>query len=68
MQDQFIKADYKVGVQESTVENAEAQTSPNEFEIIQMFRIDARCWIDLESVVVVCRILEEAVEGVEHFV
>jgi hypothetical protein len=30
--------------------------------------VDARMWIDLEGVVVVGRVFEQAVEGIEHFV
>lgn len=47
------------------MENSKAQASTNEFEVVQMFRIDTRVRIDLQGVIVVCRVLEKTVEGVE---
>lgn len=48
------------------MEDAKAQTSSNELEVVQMLGIDTRCGIDLERVVVMRRILEQAIERVEH--
>jgi hypothetical protein len=50
------------------MENCETHDPANEFEIVEMFRVDAGMRIDLESVVVVCGIFEETVERIEHFV
>ena len=50
------------------VEDGQPETSPDELEVLEMFRVDARGRVDLQSVVVVRRVLEEAVRGVEHLV
>lgn len=42
--------------------------STYEFEVAEMFRIDARVRIDLECIIVMGRVFEEAVERIEHFV
>lgn len=64
----LVKADYEEGVQEAFVEECQSYTPANEMEVTEMFRIYSRCGIDLKRVVIVCRILEEAINGVEHFV
>ena len=48
------------------MEDSETQASANEFEIIQMLGVNARGRVDLERVVVVRGVLEQAVEGIEH--
>ena len=50
------------------MENRKTHTSPDETEIIKMFWVHARSRIYLERVVVVRRVLEQAVEWVEHLV
>ena len=50
------------------MEDGQADHSSDEFEIVQMFGIDARVRIDLKSIVVVGRVFEKAVERIEHFV
>lgn len=58
----------KVGVEESAVEDGEGEDSSDELEVVEVLGVDVGVGVDLEGVVVVCRVLEEAVEGVEHFV
>jgi hypothetical protein len=53
-------------VQKAAVENRQTNNSANKLEVVQMLRIDARMGIDLQRVVVVRRVLEQTVEGVEH--
>lgn len=40
----------------------------DETKVLQVLRVDARVWVNLELVIVGSRILEEAVHGVEHLV
>ena len=47
------------------MEDGKTQASSNELEVVQMLGIDTRVRVDLKGVVVVCRVLEETVEGVE---
>lgn len=49
------------------MENCQADHATNEFEVVEMFGVDARMRIDLESVVVVRRVFEQTVKGIEHF-
>jgi len=67
LQDHLVERDDKVGVQETPVEDTQTKNSTNELEVVQMFRVDSRVGVDLEGVVVVCRVFEQTVEGVEHF-
>lgn len=50
------------------MEDAQAQASADELEVIQMLGVDTRCWVNLKGIVVVGRILKETVERVEHLV
>lgn len=68
LQDHLVETDNEVGVQESSMEDTQAQASPDELEVVKMLWVDARSGVNLQGVVVVCGVLEETVEGVEHFV
>ena len=50
------------------MEDTETDDSSDELEVVQVLGIDSGVGVDLECVVVVGRVLEETVEGVEHFV
>lgn len=50
------------------MENGEADDPPNEFKVVQMARVNTGVRVDLERVVVVCRVFEKTIEGVKHFV
>lgn len=50
------------------MEDGEREDSSDELEVVEMLGVDVGVGIDLKRVVVVRRVLEEAVEGVEHFV
>jgi hypothetical protein len=67
-QDHFVEADNEVSVEESAMEDAQAQATTDELEIVEMLRVDAGCRINLQRIVIVRRVLEQAVEGIEHFV
>lgn len=66
--DHLVEADDEVCVQEPSMEDAQAEATANELEVVQMLRIDARRRVDLEGVVVVRGVFEQTVEGVEHLV
>lgn len=67
-QNHLVEADDKVCIEETSVEDAKAKTAPDKLEVIQMFRINARRRVDLERVIVMRRIFEQAIEWVEHLV
>ena len=50
------------------MENTETDTSSDEFKVVEMLGVDTRVGIDLKSVIVVGRVLEQTVERVKHFV
>lgn len=50
------------------MEYGQADDSADEFEIVQMFRIDTRVRIDLKCVVIMCRIFKKAIEWIKHLV
>ena len=50
------------------MEDCEPYHSANEFEVIQVFRVDARVRVDLESIIVMSGIFEKAIEWIKHFV
>ena len=68
LQDHLVERRDEVGIQEATVEDAKPQAPADELEIVQVLRVDTRRWVDLQRVVIVRRVLEQAVEGVEHLV
>ena len=68
LEDHLVEADDEVRIQETTVENAETEAATNKLEVVEVLRVDATVGVDLQSVVVVGRVLEQAVEGVEHLV
>lgn len=55
-------------VQEAPVEDGQTNDTANELEVSKMLRVDAGVRVDLKGVIVVRRVLEQAVEGVEHLV
>ena len=68
LQDHLVEGRDEVGIQEATVEDTQTQAATNELEVVQMFRVDTGCRVDLEGIVVVGGVFEETVEGVEHLV
>jgi hypothetical protein len=46
-QHHLVESADKEGVQETTVENSQADHSSNEFKVIQMLRINSRMGVDL---------------------
>jgi len=68
LQDHLVERHNKESVQETTMENGQSDNTSNEFEIVQMFRVDARMRVDLEGIVVMSRVLKQAIERIEHFV
>ena len=49
------------------MENRQSNNSPDEFEVVEVFRVDTRVRVDLKSVVVVSGVFEQTIERVEHF-
>ena len=68
LQYHFMERNDKVSVKESSVENAQAKNPSDELEIVEMLRVYAGSGIDLQRVVVMCRIFEKAIKRVEHLV
>ena len=68
LDDHLVEAGDEVCVEESTVEDGQADNPTNELEVVKVLRVYTRRGGDLESVVVMCRVLEQAVERVKHLV
>lgn len=49
------------------MEDAEPKTPTNELEVVEMLWVNTRRWVNLQGIVVVRRVFEQAVEWVEHF-
>jgi hypothetical protein len=64
----LVKCSDEESIQKSAVENGQTNNTPNKLEVVQVFGVDAGVRIDLESVVVVGGVFEQAVEGIEHLV
>lgn len=54
-------------IQKSSVENRKANNSPDELEIVQVLWVDAGVRVNLQCVIIVCRVLKETIERIEHF-
>lgn len=50
------------------MEDRQTNHSTNEFEVVEMFRIDTGVRVDLKGIVVMSGVFEQAVERVKHFV
>lgn len=50
------------------MKDCETNNAADELEVIEMLWVDAGVGIDLKCVVVVSRVFEQAVEGIEHLV
>jgi hypothetical protein len=68
LQNHLVESANEECVQEASVENGQTNDTTNELEVSKMLGVDAGVGVNLEGVVVVCRVLEQAVEGVEHLV
>ena len=68
MQHHLIKRSNKERIQESAVEDRKTNHTADELEVVEMLWVDARVRVDLEGVVVMGGVLEQAVEWVEHLV
>ena len=49
------------------MEDSKTDNPSNEFEIVEMFRVDTRMRVDLQGIVVMGRVLEQTIKRVEHF-
>ena len=68
LQDHLVECTNEECIQEAPVEDSQTDNTTNELEVSKMLRVDAGVWVNLEGVVVVGRVFEQTVEGVEHFV
>ena len=68
IQHHLIEPGHEIRIQEPMMEHRESEHASYEFEIIEMFRVDAGRRVDLQRIVIVCRIFEQAIAGVEHLV
>jgi len=50
------------------MENGQTDYSSNKPEIVKMLRVDSRVRVYLKGVIVMGRILKQAIERIEHFV
>lgn len=50
------------------MEDGQTDNSADEFEIVQMFRINTGMGVYLQGIIIVCGIFEKTVERIEHFV
>lgn len=55
-------------IEETPVEDGQPNNSADEFEVVEMLRVDAGVRVDLKSVVIVSRVFEQTVERIEHLV
>lgn len=50
------------------MEDSKTNHSADELEVIEMLGVHARVGINLQGIIIVGRVFEETVEGIEHFV
>lgn len=68
LEDHLVECANEECIQETPVENGQTDHTTDELEVSKMLRVDSRVRVDLERVVVVRGVLEQAVEWVEHLV
>ena len=62
----FAKAGDNVCVEESTIEDGRGDNPTNELEVVKVLWVHIRRGGYLDGIVVVCRVLEQAVRWIEH--
>lgn len=67
-QNHLVKRSNEECIQETSVENGQSNDTSNKLKVVEMLRVDARVRVDLKSIVVVRRVLKQAVERIEHLV
>jgi len=50
------------------MEDGQTDDATDEFEVVEMFGVDAGMRIDLKGVIIMSGVFEQAVERIEHFV
>lgn len=55
-------------IEEATVEDRQTDDSANELKVVKMLGVNTGVGINLEGIIIVGGVFEEAVEGIEHFV
>ena len=48
------------------MEDGQTNDASNEFEVVEMFGVNAGVWIDLKGIIIVGRVFKQAVERIEH--
>ena len=66
LSDHLVEARDDVCVEKSAIEDSQADNPTNEFEVAKVLLVDTRHGGDLDGVVFVCRVLEQAVERVKY--
>ena len=64
----LVESTDEEGVEESSVEDGKTNNSANEFEVVEMFWVDAGVRVDLQGVIVVSRVFKQTVERIKHLV
>lgn len=64
----FVESSNEKRIQEPPMEDGQAHHTPNELEVAQMLRVDARVRVDLQGVVIMRRVLKKTIEWVKHLV
>ena len=64
----LVKSRNEIRIEEPVVEYGQAEHTSDELEVLEVFRVHARGRVNLEGIIVVGRVLEQAVARVEHFV
>ena len=66
--DHLVEARNEVCVEESSMEDGQADNPTDELEVVKVLRVDTGGGGYLEGVVVMCRVFEQAIERVKHLV
>lgn len=61
VEDILVERYNKEGIQESTMENSQANNTTNESKVVKMLGVDSRVGVDLKRVIVMSRVLEQAI-------
>lgn len=52
----------KEGIQETTMEDSQTNNATNESKVVEMLGVDSRVGVDLKRVIVMSRVLEQAIK------
>jgi hypothetical protein len=64
----FVESPDKESIKEATMENGQPHYSANKLKVVQVLWVYPRVGVDLQRIIVMCRVFKETIKWIEHLV